>query len=121
MFSIQIRGGLPISEQLENRITELIVSGEMEENEKLPAVREVARELAINPNTVQKTYQKLEFLGLIYSIPGKGSYVAERQGFIDEVKKKAAAEFKAAAEEAMQRGLSGDELKRIIDDTGGGM
>ena len=39
---------------------------EMEENEKLPAVREVARELAINPNTVQKTYQKLEFLGLIY-------------------------------------------------------
>ena len=52
MFAIHISGGTPISEQLFTHISELIISGALKENEKLPAVREVAKELAINPNTV---------------------------------------------------------------------
>ena len=55
MFSLRLQGGIPLSEQLEARIAELIIGGEMAENEKLPAVREVAKALTINPNTVQKT------------------------------------------------------------------
>lgn len=74
MFSLRLQGGIPLSEQLEARIAELIIGGEMAENEKLPAVREVAKALTINPNTVQKTYRQLEQRGLIYSLPGKGSY-----------------------------------------------
>ena len=81
MFSLRLQGGIPLSEQLEARIAELIISGEMAENEKLPAVREVAKALTINPNTVQKTYRQLEQRGLIYSLPGKGSYVAERSQY----------------------------------------
>ena len=60
MFTMRLRGGAPIYEQLGNRITELILSGEMAEGEKLPAVREIATQLSINPNTVQKTYAELE-------------------------------------------------------------
>lgn len=81
MFSLRLQGGIPLSEQLEARIAELIIGGEMAENEKLPAVREVAKALTINPNTVQKTYRQLEQRGLIYSLPGKGSYVAERSQY----------------------------------------
>lgn len=88
MFSLRLQGGLPLSEQLEARIAELIISGEMAENEKLPAVREVAKELTINPNTVQKTYRQLEQRGLIYSLPGKGSYVAERSQYSSAVLKR---------------------------------
>ena len=80
MFTMRLTGGAPIYEKLGQRITELIISGEMEENEKLPAVREIAKQLSINPNTVQKTYANLEAKGLIYSIPAKGSFVAP-QGF----------------------------------------
>lgn len=69
MFSLRLQGGIPLSEQLEARIAELIIGGEMAENEKLPAVREVAKALTINPNTVQKTYRQLEQRGLIYSLP----------------------------------------------------
>ena len=56
MFSMRLQGGAPIYEQLEQRITELILSGEMTENEKLPAVREIAKQLSINPNTVQRKF-----------------------------------------------------------------
>ena len=47
MFSLRLQGGIPLSEQLEARIAELIIGGEMAENEKLPAVREVAKALTI--------------------------------------------------------------------------
>ncbi|MFR2155284.1 MAG: GntR family transcriptional regulator [[Eubacterium] siraeum] len=80
MFSLRLQGGIPLSEQLEARIAELIIGGEMAENEKLPAVREVAKALTINPNTVQKTYRQLEQRGLIFA-SGKGSYVAERSQY----------------------------------------
>lgn len=72
MFSLRLQGGIPLSEQLEARIAELIIGGKMAENEKLPAVREVAKALTINPNTVQKTYRQLEQRGLIYFASGKG-------------------------------------------------
>lgn len=115
MFSLRLQGGVPLSEQLEARIAELIISGEMAENEKLPAVREVAKELMINPNTVQKTYRQLEQRGLIYSLPGKGSYVAERSQYSSAVLKKATEEFKRAVNEAVKSGLTKEIMTAVID------
>lgn len=76
MLNIRLEGKLPIYEQLYNGISRLISSGELEPDERLPAVREVAKQFGINPNTVQKSYSQLEQAGLIYSIPAKGSYVS---------------------------------------------
>ncbi len=115
MFSLRLQGGLPLSEQLEARIAELIISGEMAENEKLPAVREVAKELTINPNTVQKTYRQLEQRGLIYSLPGKGSYVAERSQYSSAVLKKATDEFSRAVGDAVKSGLTKEIMTAVID------
>lgn len=116
MFSLRLQGGVPLSEQLEARIAELIISGEMAENEKLPAVREVAKELMINPNTVQKTYRQLEQRGLIYSLPGKGSYVAEKSQYSSAVLKKAAEEFRQAVENAVKSGLTREIMTAVIDE-----
>ena len=115
MFSLRLQGGLPLSEQLEARIAELIISGEMAENEKLPAVREVAKELTINPNTVQKTYRQLEQRGLIYSLPGKGSYVAERSQYSSAVLKKATEEFSRTVGDAVKSGLTKEIMTAVID------
>ncbi len=120
MFSINITGGLPIYEQLYNRVTQLIVTGIMTENEKLPPVREVAKELGINPNTVQKTYQKLEAEGLIYSIPAKGSYVAHYDTAKKVIREKAVARFKEAANEAILSGAEKKDLIEIIEQIEGG-
>ena len=115
MFSLRLQGGVPLSEQLEARIAELIISGEMAENEKLPAVREVAKELTINPNTVQKTYRQLEQRGLIYSLPGKGSYVAEKSHYSSAVLKRAAEEFRQAVIDAKKSGLTEEMMTEVIN------
>lgn len=114
MFSLRLQGGIPLSEQLEARIAELIIGGKMVENEKLPAVREVAKALTINPNTVQKTYRQLEQRGLIYSLPGKGSYVAERSQYSPAVLKKAAEEFRQAVIDAKKSGLTEEMMTEVI-------
>lgn len=115
MFAINIEGGAPIYEQLIKRITELIINGSLTENEKLPTVREVAKELGINPNTVQKAYQLLEQQGFIYSMQGKGSYISSLDKSIDEIKRKALDKFKAEAVIAIKQGLTKTELVSVID------
>lgn len=116
MFTMRLEGGAPIYEQLERRIKELILSGEMAEGERLPAVREIAKQLSINPNTVQKTYASLEAQGLIYSIPAKGSYVAERGRYLNDVRAKSAEEFGQAVSRALKQGLGKSDLIKIIEE-----
>lgn len=114
MFSLNIKGGAPIYEQLERRITELIASGVMPPNERLPTVREVAKELGVNPNTVQKTYQLLEQKGLIYSVPSKGSYVADAKDTVKVIHGKVLAEFTESAKNALKMGITYKTLQDIL-------
>lgn len=75
MFEMDLRSRAPIYEQLVEKIKELIIGNVLKPDEQLPAVRVLAGELTINPNTIQKAYRELENRGYIYSIPGKGSFV----------------------------------------------
>ena len=115
MFTMRLTGGAPIYEQLEQRITELILSGEMSADEKLPAVREIAKQLSINPNTVQRTYASLEAKGLIYSIPAKGSYVASSESYLEKIRREGEEMFSEAVKKALKNGLSVDDLHKIVN------
>ncbi len=66
----------PLYEQIKGKIKELIISGILKEDDKVPSVRELASMLAINPNTIQKAYKELENDGFIYSKPSKGNFVS---------------------------------------------
>ncbi|HHY52154.1 MAG TPA: GntR family transcriptional regulator, partial [Clostridiales bacterium] len=63
---------------LKQKICELAAIGQLRPNDQLPSVRSFARELGINPNTVQKAYQELEREGIIYSVTGKGSFLSTK-------------------------------------------
>ena len=76
MFSIDLRRREPIYEQLVNNIIMLITNGALMPDEQLPSVRNLARDLGINPNTVQKAYQELESRGLVYHAAGRGSFIS---------------------------------------------
>ena len=89
MLNIRLEGKTPIYEQLYNGIAGLIAGGELAADEKLPAVRGVAKQFGINPNTVQKSYAMLEQAGFIYSIPAKGSYVSGEKAAAAAIKEKA--------------------------------
>ena len=75
MFELDLRSRTPIYEQLTDKIKDLIVSNVLKADEQLPAVRVLAGQLTVNPNTVQKAYRELEYRGYIYSLPGKGNFV----------------------------------------------
>ncbi|MCM1333541.1 MAG: GntR family transcriptional regulator [Bacteroides sp.] len=112
---MKMEGGAPIYEQLCTRITELIANGTLSEGEKLPAVREVAKSLGINPNTVQKAYAALEGRGLIYSIPAKGSYVAKSETTAAIIREKIFSDLSARIDEALSAGIAKEEIVAMVE------
>lgn len=76
LIKLDLQSRLPIYEQLKGKIIELVMLGELTPDAQLPSVRSFARELGVNPNTVQKAYQELEREKIIYSVAGRGSYIS---------------------------------------------
>ena len=89
MISLDYRSGQPIYHQVKEGYKRLILSGAIGENERLPSVRELAAQLAINPNTIQRAYRELEADGYVGSSPGKGVFAVGSGGLkerrIDEI------------------------------------
>lgn len=117
MFSLDLHSREPIYEQLYNRVLDLAASGVMKENEQLPPVRVLAKELGVNPNTVQKAYQELERNGIIYSQGGRGSFIAASNEVSAVAKRNAHEKFTDATQKALLAGYTKNELKQIIDKT----
>ncbi len=77
MIHINYRDSRPIYEQIRENLLKLITTGVLPPNEKLPSVRELASDLAINPNTIQRAYRELENEGYIYKVSGRGTFVSD--------------------------------------------
>lgn len=76
MISLDYKDGRSLHEQIAAQMKGLIISGALAEDEQLPSVRELSVSLTVNPNTVQRAYRELEQEGFIYSVKGRGSFVA---------------------------------------------
>lgn len=76
MFQVDAMSRVPVYEQIVEQMERFVLAGVMNPNDKLPSVRNLSVELAINPNTIQKSYTELDRRGVIYSVPGRGSFVA---------------------------------------------
>lgn len=86
MFEIDFKSRKTVSEQILENMKELILSGVLEKEEKLPSVREMAKILTVNPNTVQKAYRTLERQGYIYTSRGRGTFVSDAEKFSPDKK-----------------------------------
>ena len=80
MVHLDYRDARPIYTQIIDGFKEQISTGVLQSGDKLPSVRELAAELAINPNTIQRAYAELEAEGYIYSVAGRGSFVSAGDG-----------------------------------------
>lgn len=76
MIQLDLKDPRPLYEQIKDKIKGLIISGVVKSDDKIPSVRELAQTLTINPNTIQKSYKDLEAEGYIYSVKGKGNFIA---------------------------------------------
>lgn len=76
-ISINLKDGVPIYRQISNQIRYMVASGLLKPGEEIAAVRALALQLNVTPNTVVKAYDELETLGVIYKRRGAGTYIAE--------------------------------------------
>lgn len=111
MITLNYRDARPIYEQICDGLRRLILTGGIADGEKLPSVRALASQLAINPNTVQRAYDKLEADGYCVSVPGKGSFAAATQRAQDEGRRRELIKkLRDTAAELVELGLSREEL-----------
>lgn len=111
LIMVDMRSRKPLGDQLTDNIRELILSGELKPDDKLPSVRSLAKELGINPNTIQKAYSELERCGVIMTLPGRGSIIlSDRESLKDEKTAQLVREMKSLAHEAKTAGISREEF-----------
>ena len=113
MFDIDLKSRTPIYEQLYKKIIELIINGILTEGSQIPSVRGLAKDIGVNPNTVSKAYAQLEREGIIYSLPGKGSFIGSVSG--DSIRSCAFTDFDKAVRATLDSGVTPAELKERID------
>ena len=115
MLTIDVKSRKPIYEQIIDNIKELIIQGVYSRDMQLPSVRQLAGDLAINPNTIQKAYSELERQGIIYSLKSKGSFVSSN---IDELrlerKEQLFKDFGRILEEMNKAGVSQNEIEEKV-------
>ncbi|MYL64275.1 GntR family transcriptional regulator [Bacillus hwajinpoensis] len=120
MFELDFRSRKPIYEQLVDRLKQLIIKDLLKDDEKLPSVRELAYQLEINPNTIQKAYRELESQGYIYSVKGKGSFVHPSKKLENEEElKKVKDQLKKLLSEAFYLGMTVEEIEMLISEIEG--
>lgn len=115
-ISISNSNGKPIYSQISEQIKSAIISGALEEDEMLPSIRLLAKELRISVITTKRAYEDLERDGFITSVPGKGSFVARKNVAIirEEQLKKIEELLRAASDLATGCNISLDELIEML-------
>lgn len=114
MILIDYTDRRPIYEQVVEKLADLMLRGVLEQNSQLPSVRSLATDLSINPNTIQRAYTELERQGYIYSVKGRGSFVAENRQIREQKRKKVLEEMNRLAAEARAVGIPMLELQEHI-------
>lgn len=108
---------VPIYEQIVDVVKTQIRKGELKEDENLPSVRMLAKELKISALTVKKAYDALEEEGFAITIHGKGTYItaANTELLLEEQKKEIEADLEKAVFKARRCGISDEELKNLLE------
>ena len=115
MIILDYKDRRPIYEQVIEKMEELMRLGVLGENEPLPSVRNLAMDLSINPNTIQRAYTELERQGYIYTVKGKGSFVAENSVMKENKKKELLIQVSEVIDEAIRLGISDEEIKKMLE------
>lgn len=115
MIVIDKRSKVPVYEQIKNQIITLIRVGVYPPHSKLPSIRQISADTAINVNTVKKAFAELELTGAIYSVPGTGSFVSENAHTDSALCDKAMNDLKQALGVVFSLGVSKDEVLNLVD------
>lgn len=108
---------VPIYEQITDQIKTLIRNGELKENDNLPSVRALAKELKISALTVKKAYDNLETEGFTATIHGKGTYIlaTNKELLLEEQKKELEMDLEKAIQKGKRFGISNEDIRNLFE------
>lgn len=122
MIHIDRQSRVPVFEQIKNELMTLISLGVLEPHSRLPSIRQIAAQTGVNINTVKKAFAELEVHGVIYSVPGTGSFVNIDALSDEGLRKNAFQDVETAVLAARAKGISMEEIlttvKRIYCEEG---
>jgi GntR family transcriptional regulator len=107
--------GVPVYLQLMEQLRHAVETGALREGDQLPTIRQVARDLVVNPNTVARAYRELEHEGILDLRHGTGAFVKETVGGRARVLRNAHALIRSAIERIASLELTDDELRRVLE------
>ncbi|MEC3654292.1 GntR family transcriptional regulator [Bacillus siamensis] len=107
----EFQSSKPIYLQIADRVYYRLIRNELSPGDKLPSVREMAVQMKVNPNTIQRTYSEMERLGIVETRRGQGTFIAERPDLKEELKDRLTKDiFKRFIQEMAELGLSPEEM-----------
>ena len=115
MLILDYKDARPVYEQIVEKLKLLIENEALTENDKLPSVRQLAIDLSVNPNTVQKAYAELERQGFIYTVKGRGAFVSYDESAKEKRKTEKKDAYLAAARAALSAGVTKRELAESLE------
>lgn len=118
LIQVDYQDKRPIYEQVMEKMQNLIVRGILGTNDKIPSVRNLAIELSINPNTIQKAYQELERMGYIYTVKGRGNFVSASDRWMDNRKAECLTELDQIVNTLKAMGIDESEIIAHISKKG---
>ena len=114
MISINYRDPRPIYEQIQSELRRLMLTGALPPGSRLPSVRELAGQLAINPNTIQRAYNELETSGYCCSVPGKGCFAVHTYRAQDDARRLSLEhQLKELLQELRAMGASEEDIQAL--------
>lgn len=114
MILLDYKDRRPLYEQIVDKFSDMILKGVLKPNEKLPSVRNLAMELSINPNTIQRAYMELEHRGFLYSVKGRGNFVSDNDRLKEERKQEIKVKITEQLKEAHGHGITRIEIEQLM-------
>ena len=118
MMHLNYRDARPIYTQIVDNFRNQVLTGILQKGDRLPSVRELASQLAINPNTIQRAYRELEMDGWIATVPGKGCFVCGQPEESQQEQKEMLKTFDQLVVTLKKQGIGTEELIRRIQQGG---
>lgn len=114
MILIDYKDRRPLYEQIAEKMSELMVRGILEQDSQLPSVRSLATDLSINPNTIQRAYAQMEREGYIYSVKGRGSFVADNRQIKEKKQQEIWEQLEILIRNAKEIGITMSEFQNKV-------
>ncbi len=114
MILLDYKDRRPLYEQIVDKFSDMILKGVLKPDEKMPSVRNLAMELSINPNTIQRAYMELEHRGFLYSVKGRGNFVSDNDHLKEERKLEIKLKLKEQIKEASIHGVGRQEIEELL-------